>query len=559
MKIAVEGCAHGELDKIYETIAYIEEKNKIKVDLLIICGDFQAVRNNSDLKCMAVPNAYKKMNTFYKYYSGEKTAPVLTIFIGGNHEASNYLSELPFGGWVCPNIYYMGYANVINIGNLRIGGLSGIYKGHDYLKGRFECPPYDESTKRSIYHIRNIDVFRLKQISEPIDIFISHDWPRGIYHYGNKNALLKRKGFFREEIEKNTLGSRPAEELLHKLQPKYWFAAHLHCKFAAVVPHKSDENLSTTKFLALDKCLPKRNFLQILDIGEKANLPIELKYDPEWLCILQLTDHLLNVNKQISYMPGPGGSERWDFKITEPEKNELKKLMNLDLIIPKNFQITAPVHSPSEKIDTFQVHTNPQTVQFCQKLKIRDPLSLLSSGKSPENITIREFVNDSEMNITVCSQPSINPDEININDSDLDANSKNSSSSEFDEIIEDFQPISQKGSNDSKLGSVNCDDLNDSFFIDKLGSNITLDSPTQYCPSLQQRKQLHLQYSDTSEKVVTTMDFPEIKMDDNSKKIKKETDNDSLSSFSCSKKFKRRNQEIYAAKSEDEDDQNMEY
>lgn len=559
MKIAVEGCAHGELDKIYETIAYIEEKNKIKVDLLIICGDFQAVRNNSDLKCMAVPNAYKKMNTFYKYYSGEKTAPVLTIFIGGNHEASNYLSELPFGGWVCPNIYYMGYANVINIGNLRIGGLSGIYKGHDYLKGRFECPPYDESTKRSIYHIRNIDVFRLKQISEPIDIFISHDWPRGIYHYGNKNALLKRKGFFREEIEKNTLGSRPAEELLHKLQPKYWFAAHLHCKFAAVVPHKSDENLSTTKFLALDKCLPKRNFLQILDIGEKANLPIELKYDPEWLCILQLTDHLLNVNKQISYMPGPGGSERWDFKITEPEKNELKKLMNLDLIIPKNFQITAPVHSPSEKIDTFQVHTNPQTVQFCQKLKIRDPLSLLSSGKSPENITIREFVNDSEMNITVCSQPSINPDEININDSDLDANSKNSSSSEFDEIIEDFQPISQKGSNDSKLGSVNCDDLNDSFFIDKLGSNITLDSPTQYCPSLQQRKQLHLQYSDTSEKVVTTMDFPEIKMDDNSKKIKKETDNDSLSSFSCSKKFKRRNQEIYASKSEDEDDQNMEY
>lgn len=559
MKIAVEGCAHGELDKIYETIAYIEEKNKIKVDLLIICGDFQAVRNNSDLKCMAVPNAYKKMNTFYKYYSGEKTAPVLTIFIGGNHEASNYLSELPFGGWVCPNIYYMGYANVINIGNLRIGGLSGIYKGHDYLKGRFECPPYDESTKRSIYHIRNIDVFRLKQISEPIDIFISHDWPRGIYHYGNKNALLKRKGFFREEIEKNTLGSRPAEELLHKLQPKYWFAAHLHCKFAAVVPHKSDENLSATKFLALDKCLPKRNFLQILDIGEKANLPIELKYDPEWLCILQLTDHLLNVNKQISYMPGPGGSERWDFKITEPEKNELKKLMNLDLIIPKNFQITAPVHSPSEKIDTFQVHTNPQTVQFCQKLKIRDPLALLSSGKSPENITIREFVNDSEMNITVCSQPSINPDEININDSDLDANSKNSSSSEFDEIIEDFQPISQKGSNDSKLGSVNCDDLNDSFFIDKLGSNITLDSPTQYCPSLQQRKQLHLQYSDTSEKVVTTMDFPEIKMDDNSKKIKKETDNDSLSSFSCSKKFKRRNQEIYAAKSEDEDDQNMEY
>lgn len=43
-----------------------------------------------------------------RYYSGEKKAPVLTIFIGGNHEASNYLQELPYGGWVAPNIFYMG-------------------------------------------------------------------------------------------------------------------------------------------------------------------------------------------------------------------------------------------------------------------------------------------------------------------------------------------------------------------------------------------------------------------------------------------------------------------
>lgn len=43
-----------------------------------------------------------------RYYSGEKKAPVLTIFIGGNHEASNHLQELPYGGWVAPNIYYLG-------------------------------------------------------------------------------------------------------------------------------------------------------------------------------------------------------------------------------------------------------------------------------------------------------------------------------------------------------------------------------------------------------------------------------------------------------------------
>jgi len=45
---------------------------------------------------------------YFRYYSGEKIAPVLTIFVGGNHEASNYLQELPYGGWVAPKIYYMG-------------------------------------------------------------------------------------------------------------------------------------------------------------------------------------------------------------------------------------------------------------------------------------------------------------------------------------------------------------------------------------------------------------------------------------------------------------------
>ena len=66
MKIAVEGCCHGELDKIYETLEYLEQKETVKVDLLLICGDFQAVRNRSDLLAMAVPQKYQKMNTFWK-------------------------------------------------------------------------------------------------------------------------------------------------------------------------------------------------------------------------------------------------------------------------------------------------------------------------------------------------------------------------------------------------------------------------------------------------------------------------------------------------------------
>lgn len=66
MKIAIEGCAHGELQQIYSTIALIENRDNIKVDLLICCGDFQATRNIDDLSAMAVPPKYRLMCTFHK-------------------------------------------------------------------------------------------------------------------------------------------------------------------------------------------------------------------------------------------------------------------------------------------------------------------------------------------------------------------------------------------------------------------------------------------------------------------------------------------------------------
>ena len=44
MKIAIEGCLHGELQKVYETIKEIEDKEHYKVDLLLCCGDIQVKR-----------------------------------------------------------------------------------------------------------------------------------------------------------------------------------------------------------------------------------------------------------------------------------------------------------------------------------------------------------------------------------------------------------------------------------------------------------------------------------------------------------------------------------
>lgn len=91
------------------------------------------------------------------------------------------------------------------------------------------------------------------------------------------------------------------------MKPKYWFAAHLHCQFAAVVEHENDEE---TKFLALDKCLPKRRHLQILDLPSNYDGDMLLKYDTEWLAILKNTNHLLSVKNINCHLPGPGSDER---------------------------------------------------------------------------------------------------------------------------------------------------------------------------------------------------------------------------------------------------------
>lgn len=127
---------------------------------------------------------------------------------------------------------------------------------------------------------------------QPLDVFVSHDWPQWITRHGDAAGLFRKKPYFRAEVgavanpraraapplcarlappgggpfrgsprpaagasprpntqsvgppplrstqaERGELGSPPNLELLNALQPSYWFAAHLHCKFAAVVPH----------------------------------------------------------------------------------------------------------------------------------------------------------------------------------------------------------------------------------------------------------------------------------------------------------------------------------
>ncbi|CAA2993950.1 lariat debranching enzyme [Olea europaea subsp. europaea] len=407
MKIAVEGCMHGDLDNVYATLLHLQEVENMKIDLLICCGDFQAVRNEKDLESLNVPPKYRSMNSFWKYYSGEKVAPIPTIFIGGNHEASNYLWELYYGGWVAPQIYFLGFAGVVKFGNVRIGGLSGIYKRHHYYSGHYEKVPYNEQEIRSIYHVREYDVHKLMQVEEPIDIFLSHDWPVGITDYGNLKNLLHQKPFFEEEILEGTLGSQPAAELLGKLRPSYWFSAHLHCKFSALVQHR--EGGPSTKFLALDKCLPGRKFLQIVDIDSQPG-PYELLYDEEWLSITRKFNSVFPLTRK-----------RANFSDAKLDIHGCRQFVKNKLQTrggkPFEFVHTVPYHNPSQFNANYFPYghcRNPQTEALLKFLDLqylldntaeldelsRSPGSFFSTGSldnDSEDIPIDD-VDDVELN-----------------------------------------------------------------------------------------------------------------------------------------------------------------
>jgi len=132
----------------------------------------------------------------------------LTVFIGGNHEASNYLRELYYGGWAAENIYFLGASGVVDLvarikkqlpgqseptiteERLTIGGISGIEKHQDFKRGIFESFPYPSmSETKSVYHIREYEIEKFKlfgKISKidpdknmsATDIFLSHEWPQ---------------------------------------------------------------------------------------------------------------------------------------------------------------------------------------------------------------------------------------------------------------------------------------------------------------------------------------------------------------------------------------------
>jgi hypothetical protein len=122
----------------------------------------------------------------------------------------------------------------------------------------------------------------------------------------------------------------------------------------------------------------------------------ELRYDPKWLAILRKTSQLEVSDQCLSRIPERPN----DFMPTKGDIKQVERLFDGDFRIPLNFRTTAPpenVHKLDPKFSKSPYYRNPQTKEFCEKLKIPDLneqlcLSNMEAVGDPHYLANRKFL-----------------------------------------------------------------------------------------------------------------------------------------------------------------------
>jgi Icc-related predicted phosphoesterase len=191
VKILVIGDLHGDIDGLLETIN---------------AGVYKAVLCVGDLGIYAsTKNANANNKVYIKgtftFIDDVPTLPIPLYSIKGNHDDCDLFESPELNK---KNIFYLKQGEILKIDNLVIAGIGGIYsskQSYDSYEGI-----------RNPKFLHESEIRTLMATKEKIDVLLTHEAASGMCPKpGEGNTLL--------------------DELVEKLQPKYYFHGHHHVNY----------------------------------------------------------------------------------------------------------------------------------------------------------------------------------------------------------------------------------------------------------------------------------------------------------------------------------------
>ncbi len=213
VRVAVVGDIHGRMDAMYQKALDWQDEHQQSLDALLQVGDFEAIRDERDYAHYYAPERRHRPSDFPSYFDGTKRAPILTVFTGGNHEPWGHLGEHAEGGFLSPNVYYLGRAGSLVINGITIAGLTGLFSPKHY-RSELPAEPCDEWK-----YYREKDIARLEGINP--DVLLLHDWIRPYSAVAVEEEVGVPSSF-----KKNAVVS-PTFPLIQRTSPQFVFMGHL--------------------------------------------------------------------------------------------------------------------------------------------------------------------------------------------------------------------------------------------------------------------------------------------------------------------------------------------
>jgi predicted phosphodiesterase len=192
------------------------------VDLVLAVGDVEAFKRADDHRRKAAKRAMPA--EFAEYADGLKRMKRPLYFIAGNNEDFEALHHAPEGCELAPNVHYLGRAGVRQLHGLRIGYLSGIHAPRF-----FEQPlrrPTSLDTAKQAGYFRAPEVERVSGLRD-IDLFLVHEWPRGIVQRARDEGLSSGR-----PLPSYWIGNPITRRLVDTIRPRWVLCGHSHKAFA---------------------------------------------------------------------------------------------------------------------------------------------------------------------------------------------------------------------------------------------------------------------------------------------------------------------------------------